>query len=148
MSLPAQEEQHNSQSRIIAVVQDFCGQRPYVYCHFLCHKFVWDVSFQDYVSFLRNLEFHLFQCRIKLRAEASTTQLDSDLLLQCLSLYSSRRLKEVARFPFYQQYATLNSREHYLPPVTVFRCHGVGLLWAYPTVLAARILHAQCKAMG
>lgn len=65
----------------LPLFQDFCGPRSYVYCHFLCHKFVWDVSFQDYISFLRNLEFPLFHCRIILRAEGSTTQLDSDLPL-------------------------------------------------------------------
>jgi len=65
----------------LPLLQDFCCPRSYVYCHFLCHKFVWYVSFQDHVSFLRNLEFHLFHCRIKLRREANTTQLDSDLPL-------------------------------------------------------------------
>jgi len=65
----------------LPLLQDFCCPRSYVHCHFLCHKFVWDVSFQDHVSFLRNLEFHLFHCRIKLRGEGNTTQLDSDLPL-------------------------------------------------------------------
>lgn len=65
----------------LPLLQDFCGPRSYVYCHFLCHRFVWDFSFQDHVSFLRNMEFHLFHCRIKLRGEANTTQLDSDLPL-------------------------------------------------------------------
>jgi len=65
----------------LPLLQDFCGPRSYVYCHFLRHKFVWDLSFQDHVSFVRNMEFHLFHCRIKLRGEANTTQLDSDLPL-------------------------------------------------------------------
>lgn len=65
----------------LPLFQDSFGPRSNVYCHFLCHKFVWDVSFQDHVSLLRNLEFHLFHCRIKLKREATTTQLDSDLPL-------------------------------------------------------------------